>query len=96
MYNDHAVPARDPRVERQRMNESNRNESMQYYSYTAVTKSIVALAAFAAASMIDGNNLAQQLVTPLVRLLSASSSSNSSAISATTRSAYGGIKRLGK
>ncbi len=85
-----------PGVERQRMNESNRNESMQYYSYTAVTKSIVALAAFAAASMIDGANLAQQLVTPLVRLLSASSSSNSSAISATTRSAYGGIKRLGK
>ena len=84
-----------PGVERQRMNESNRNESMQYYSYTAVTKSI-ALAAFAAASMIDGANLAQQLVTPLVRLLSASSSSNSSAISATTRSAYGGIKRLGK
>ena len=77
------------------MNESNRNESMQYYSYTAVTKSI-ALAAFAAASMIGGANLAQQLVTPLVRLLSASSSSNSSASSATTRSAYGGIKRLGK
>ena len=69
------------------MNESNRNESMQYYSFTAVTKSI-ALAAFAAASMIGGANLAQQLVTPLVRLLSASSSSNSSDISATTRSAY--------
>ena len=67
------------------MNESNRNESMQYFSYTAATKSIVALAAFAAASMIGGANLAQQLVTPLVRLLSASSSSKSSASSATTR-----------
>ena len=77
------------------MNESNRNESMQYYSYTAVTK-LIALASFAAASMIDGANLAQQLVTPLVRLLSASISSNISASSATTRSAYGGIKRLGK